>query len=175
MACKVIGIDGRAGAGKSTLAARLAGLLSGAPVVHADDFATSEDQAPSSSRLLEQVLLPLSRNQAALYQRYDWDAQQLAEWHEIAVGEYLILEGVTVIQSEFRPYLALSVWVSTARKECFRRGVQRDGQDYLEEWHEWQDIEDRYIAREDPEGAADAVVSGENGQPWTGPGRPDKT
>jgi uridine kinase len=175
MSCKVVGIDGPGGAGKSTLAARTARLLNDAPVVHTDDFATWENPLNWWPRLIDQVLVPLSRGLPARYQRYDWDAQQLAEWHEIANGNYLIIEGVTSTRSEFRPYLTVKVWISTSREECLRRGLERDGQAAADAWREWQAAEDEYVSRDHPEQNADLVVSGEHGQPWAGPGRPDKT
>jgi hypothetical protein len=92
MSCKVIGIDGPGGAGKSTLAARTARLLNDAPVIHTDDFASWENPTDWWPRLHDQVLLPLSRAQPGRYQRYDWDNHQLAEWHEVPMGEYLVLE-----------------------------------------------------------------------------------
>jgi hypothetical protein len=39
-----------------------------------------------------QVLEPLGRDEPARYQRYDWDADRLAEWHEIPVGGTVIIE-----------------------------------------------------------------------------------
>jgi uridine kinase len=175
MSCKVVAIDGPGGAGKSTLAARVARRLGDAPVIHTDDLASWEHPLDWWPTLLEQVLLPLSRQLPARYQRYDWDRQQLAEWHEVPNAEYLIIEGVTASRREFRPYLAVTVWVSTAREECLRRGLARDGQHALTAWRKWQAAEDGYIESEHPDRTSDLVVSGEHGQPWAGSGRPDKT
>jgi uridine kinase len=175
MPCKVVAIDGPGGAGKSTLAARVSRRLSDAPIVHTDDFASWSNPMDWWPRLLEQVLLPLTHRRPARYQRYDWDAEELAEWHTVVGHDYLIIEGVTASRRAFRPYLALSVWVVTAREECLRRGLERDGEEELQAWRDWQVAEDAYIASEHPESSADLVVSGEGGRPWTGPGRPDET
>jgi uridine kinase len=174
MARVVLAIDGRSGAGKSTLAARVASRLGDAAVVHTDDFASWDNPLDWWPRLLEQVLHPLSEGLPARYQRYDWDLQQLAEWHELQPGGYLVIEGVSASRSEFRPYLAATVWVSATRDECLRRGLERDGHEALDQWLQWQAAEDEYIARDQPDRVADLIVSGEGGEPWPGPNRPDK-
>jgi hypothetical protein len=69
----------------------------------------------------------------------------------------------------------VTVWVSATREECLRRGLERDGEQALDAWRKWQAAEDAYIASEHPDRSSDLTVSGEGGQPWTGPGRPDKT
>lgn len=175
MARVVVAIDGPGGAGKSTLAARVAASLGGAPVIHTDDFASWDNPLDWWPRLIDQVLVPLSHGQVACYQRFDWDAQRLADWCEVAPGRFLIIEGVSAFRREFRPYLAAGIWVRTDRRECLRRGLERDGQQALDDWLRWQRAEDSYVARHDPERAADLVVSGENGEPWPGPRRPDKS
>ena len=55
------------------------------------------------------LIEPLSRNERARYQRYDWGAKRLAEWHEIQPAKYLLLEGVSSSREAFRPYIALSI------------------------------------------------------------------
>jgi uridine kinase len=171
----VVAIDGRGGAGKSTLASRVADGLGSAPIIHTDDFADWKTPLQWWPRLVDQVLGPLSRGSPARYQRYDWDLQRLAEWHDLAPGGYLVMEGVSASRREFRPYLAASVWVETAREECLRRGLERDGADAVDQWLQWQAEEDDYIVRDRPDSTADLVVSGERGEPSPRPGRPGKT
>jgi uridine kinase len=174
MASSVVAIDGLGGAGKSTLAIRASQVLSGTPIVHTDDFASWDVVLEWWPRLIEQVLAPFSKGLAARYQRYDWDHRRLAEWHEIAPGGLVILEGVGSSRRELRPYLAATVWVAASRPKRLRRGLDRDGQDARDLWAQWQAEEDRYLARDRPDQAADLVVSGEAGDPWPGPERPDK-
>jgi uridine kinase len=159
MQSRVVAIDGPGGAGKSVLAAKVAAALN-AQVVCTDDFASWERPLEWWPRLIEQVLGPLSRNQPGRYQRSDWDTRQLAEWHDVPVAPFLVLEGVTSSRAAFAPYLAFKVWVETPREERLRRGLGRDGQDALELWHEWMAREDAYIADERPDEHADLVVRG---------------
>ncbi len=160
MTTKIIAIDGPGGAGKSSLAEQLSQKLGHAPVIHTDDFASWENPLNWWPRLLQQVLQPLSHNENARYQRYDWSAKRLAEWHEIQPSEYLILEGVSSSREAFRLYIAFSIWVQTPRKERLRRGLARDGEAALPLWEEWMASEDEYIAREHPEQKADLTLNG---------------
>jgi uridine kinase len=168
MARTVVAIDGLGGAGKSTLAIRASRLLADAPIVHTDDFASWEITLEWWPRMIEQLLGPLSRGRPGRYQRYDWDDRSLAEWHEIEPGGVLILEGVGSSRREFRPHLAGSVWVKASRQERLRRGLERDGQDAGDLWHQWQAEEDQYLARDQPDEATDIIVDGEGGEPWPG-------
>jgi uridine kinase len=160
MRSKIIAVDGLAGAGKTTLARLLAAALGDAPIVHTDDFASWEDPLDWWPRLLEQVLVPLSQNQPGRFQRYDWKAEQLAEWNDLPPSDYIILEGVSASRVAFRPYLTLSVWVQTPRELRLRRGLARDGADAHSKWLRWMAAEDAYIKREQPQRAADFVLSG---------------
>lgn len=91
-ATRLVAVDGPGGAGKSTLAAQLA-TVCGATLLHTDDFASWDYQSDWWPRLEQLVLAPIARGQAGRYQRYDWDAQTAAEWHEVAPPAVLILGG----------------------------------------------------------------------------------
>jgi uridine kinase len=161
MTTSVVAIDSGGGAGKSTLAARLALHLGGAPIVHTDDFASAEIPLDWWPRLIEQVLAPLAAGQPPRYQRYDWDKRRMAEWIELpAAPPFLILEGVSSIRLAFEPYLAYRIWVETPPAERLRRGLERDGAAAEPQWHSWMAQEDAYRHREDPLGRANLIVDG---------------
>jgi uridine kinase len=163
MTTKIVGIDGGGGAGKSTLAKHLSEWLGNVPVVITDDFAywglALLDRWP---RLIEQVLEPLSHNQPAHYQRYDWGKLELADWHDLQPGGTVILEGVTSTQREFRPYLTYKIWVETSAKLRLKRGISRDrgiaGENNREQWLNWQAAENEYFQRDQPALEADLIV-----------------
>ncbi|HET9719269.1 MAG TPA: hypothetical protein VFP55_04250 [Solirubrobacteraceae bacterium] len=159
MSCKIVGIDGPGGAGKSTLAGHVARVL-GARVICTDDFADWANPLDWWPRLIEQVLDPLSRNRPGRYQRFDWETGKLAEWHDVAVDPFLIIEGVSASRRAFARYLSLTVWVETPREERLRRGLERDGPGALRRWEQWMAREDDYVAAERPHERADLVVSG---------------
>ena len=160
MTTKIIAIDGLGGAGKSSLAEQLSQKLGNTPIIHTDDFASWDNPLNWWPRLLEQVLEPLSHNEIACYQRYDWGTKHLAEWHEIQPVKYLILEGVSSSREAFRRYIALSIWIETPRNERLRRGLERDGETAHTQWEDWMAREDEYIEHEHPEQKADLVING---------------
>src|SRR3954468_1330611 len=80
MRSSIISVDGPGGAGKSTLASRIAHRLQNCPVIHTDDFASWNNQFEWWQDMLRQVLEPFSNNQTASYQRYDWTRRELADW-----------------------------------------------------------------------------------------------
>ena len=160
MRTSIVAIDGCGGAGKSTFAATLSALLSDCPIIHTDDLASSEAPLDWYLRMLDQVLVPLSKGQGARYQRFDWLTSQPAEWCDVPAHRFLIVEGVSATRREFRPFLAFSVFVETDRKTRLARGLLRDGTEAEHLWLGWMREEDEYLARDDPIANADVVISG---------------
>jgi uridine kinase len=171
----LIGIDGPGGSGKSTLARELAGLIDNATIVEFDDFYRSADERRLRARggseeiggdfdwrrVLDQILNPLAENEEARYQRYDWDRDQLAEWHVVIPGGVVIVEGNYSTRSELRDYYDLTIWVDAPYEVRLRRGVERDGETSRARWvNEWMPEEERYVDAFRPAEQADVVVHG---------------
>jgi uridine kinase len=171
-----VGIDGRGGSGKSSLAAELSGFLAGACVVEIDDFyrparergvraARGDDELGGDfdwRRLREQVLEPLAAGKTGRFQRYDWNGDALAEWHDVPAGEVVIVEGNYVARPELRGYYHLTIWVEARYDVRLRRGLARDGEEARARWvEEWMPEEDRYVAACRPADHVDLIVSGE--------------
>ena len=160
MLTRIVAVDGLGGAGKTTFARRLSAALGDAPIVHTDDFASWDHPIDWWPRLLQQVLVPLSHDRPARYQRYDWPTTSMAEWHDLQPGGFVVLEGVSASREAFRPYLAFRVWIDTPRAERLRRGLERDGAEQEAQWLGWMSAEDEYVRREDPAAHADLVLPG---------------
>ena len=151
----LVGVDGRGGAGKSTFATTLGGTC-----VHMDDFVFEPWGWFDFERVRAQVLDPLLRDEPAVYQRYDWDARCLIEWHTVAPGGVVVVEGVAALDLRLRDAYDLRVWVDTPLAVCLSRGLERDGQAARPLWAAWSVKEERYAAEQRPRAAADVVVSG---------------
>jgi uridine kinase len=157
---RVSAVDGRAGAGKTTLAERLATALGNVPVVPTDDFASWDEPFDWWPRLLDQVLRPLAAGKTARYQRYDWARNELCDWVEVPESTHVVLEGASSSRLAFRPYLSFTIWVETPPEICLARGIERDGEDMRPQWERWIAEENLYIRGEAPDRRADLVVAG---------------
>ena len=80
-----------------------------ARVICTYDFASWEQPLTGGRGSSSRFSTPLSRNESGRYQRPDWDARQLAEWHEVPVATVLVLEGVSASRAAFALYPALRV------------------------------------------------------------------
>jgi len=155
----LVAVDGVGGSGKSHFAARLAAAHPGVTVVHTDDFASWE-AGLDWRRLRLQVIDPLLADRPARYQRYDWDRERLAEWHDVGPGGVVVVEGVSSLRVGLADTYDLAVWIQTPRETCLERGLERDGQAALGRWQRWMADEDLYVGAEHPEERAAVVVDG---------------
>jgi uridine kinase len=157
---RLVAVDGPGGAGKSTFARALSAAAGGAPVIHTDDFAAADNPIDWWPRLLEQVIEPYARGDAAYYQRYDWPSESLAEWHTVDPAPIVIIEGVSAGRSEWAAHLCFVVWIETPREERLRRAVERDGPEALDDWEFWMGEEDTHYERDPTRERADVVIDG---------------
>jgi len=158
-----IGIDGHGGAGKSTLARQLAERFD-AGVVQTDDFATEQNPLDWWPLVIEHVFEPIRRGATELaYPVTYWFGDERPPVEQ-PVKPVMILEGVSALRREFRPYLDFGIFVNTPPAIAIARGIERDqdelGDEAAEFWAQWQASETFYIARDDPASYADVVVDG---------------
>jgi uridine kinase len=161
MPVRIIAIDGHGGAGKSTLAERLAKELD-AGIIHTDDFASPDNPIDWWPKLIDQVLKPIKNGAKLLsYQPSSWwpDHHPKPVINQ-PVKDIMILEGVSSSRREFRPYLSFSIWVETPKEICIQRGLERDGPQAQEQWETWWAKEEEYIVRDNPRAHADKIVRG---------------
>lgn len=156
----LIAVDGFGGSGKTSLARWLADQLGGVTVC-SDDFARPRVLGWEWRRFSEQVLSPVLADATARYQRYDWDDDRLAEWHEIEPGGFLIAEGVSISRKELGDPWDLKVWVECPYDLRLARGVERDGEAMRDTWvNFWIPEEERYVEQRRPHERADFIVLG---------------
>jgi uridine kinase len=159
-----VGVDGCGAAGKTSLAEAIAAAVPAVAVVHVDDFSGPRIAEWDWVRFAAQVARPLLAGRPARYQRWDWDADAGAEWHDIEPGRTVVVEGVSSTRREVRVPWDLTIWVETPPEVRLARARRRDGEAMLPRWlDDWMPSEDAYIARERPAERVDLIVSGAGG------------
>ena len=156
-----VGLDGPGGAGKSTLAWRIASALPGAAVVAVDDFSGPQVTEWDWLRFREQLLLPLLAGRAGHYQRWDWDRDQGGDWLGVTPGGVVVVEGVSSTRAEAAVPWELTIWVETPRGVRQSRAIDRDGLAMHAQWTDvWIPSEEAYFAAQLPRERADLIVVG---------------
>jgi len=156
----VIAIDGRSGAGKTSLAARLR-LELGAPVVALEDLYGGWDGLERGVDLLvSEVLEPLSAGRAARVPRYDWVAATWGTPWVLGPPGGLIVEGVGAGACRAAAYESVLAWMELPALVRKKRALDRDGETFAPHWDAWAAQEDAMLARERTWERADVVLDG---------------
>jgi uridine kinase len=90
-----VGIGGRGGAGKSTLAS----YVEGAQVVSTDEF--WDGGGFDLARLRSEVFDPLVAGREARFASWDWDARRPGETHVVEPHGVVVVEGVCALHRMF--------------------------------------------------------------------------
>ena len=160
---RVLAIDGRGGAGKSTLARRLAADPARAAVVHTDDVAWHHSFFDWGGVLAEHVLEPLRRGEAVDFRPPPWEERGRPGSIVVPAGlELVVVEGTGVVREELAHLLDASVWLQVDRAVAERRLLDRDGDDPAQLRHvaEWLREEHPFLRRQRPWARATLVVAG---------------
>jgi len=155
---RVVAVDGRSGAGKTSLAGILRDELA-APVVSLEDLYGGWDGLEHGIDLLiSEVLEPLAAGRVALVPRYDWVAGEWAEPVALDPPEVLIVEGVGAGARRAAAYASVLVWLEATPAVRKKRALDRDGETFAPHWDRWAAQEDVMLAREHTPERADVLI-----------------
>ncbi|HEY6748907.1 MAG TPA: hypothetical protein VI357_24720 [Mycobacteriales bacterium] len=132
---RIVAVDGRGAAGKTTFAARLAAALGDPPVVHTDDVHARVGH-PWWPALEGDMLAPLTAGGP----------------------DVLIIEGVSSSRRAITGRLAYGIWLHVPTGPRLARGIDRDGPDA--DWAAYEAEEDAFFAADPAQDRADLVVDG---------------
>lgn len=164
----LLGIDGRCGSGKTTLANCLAQQLH-CPVLHTDDFylplsARCENwqQQPGANmdfyRLRQEVLQPLLCAQPAQYRAYSCAAGAFLPPAPLPSAPLTILEGSYSLHPAMQTEFAVRVFVTCPPDVQAARLQAREGARYAQFVQRWIPLEEGYFAAHDPAARCDFVL-----------------
>jgi len=163
----IIAVDGRSGAGKTTLALELATLLRRHRTVslfHLEDIYPGWDGlADGVQRYVSTVLEPLHRGLPASWTAWDWEAGNDGASRSTAASEVVLVEGVGAAHASALPFVDAAIWVEAPVQQRKQRALERDGESYAPFWDRWAAQEELLFARGATASAADIVVDGAEG------------
>ena len=153
-------IDGRSGAGKTTLAAQLRSVWDSSVVIALDDiYAGWDGLAWAVEHLRVALLEPRAAGRPGRWRKWDWAAGKPAGWHTVEPDRRMIVEGVGALTAAHRALADLGIWVDALEADRKRRALSRDGDTYAPHWDRWAAQEEAFIARYDPRSVADWVAT----------------
>lgn len=167
---RLVCVDGRAGAGKSTLGAAVVARAArerSARLLHVDDLLAGWSGLPTVGHTLHECVLgPLRRGLPGEYRRYDWLRQELAEWCAVEPVDLLCVEGAGAWSAAYRDAVTTLVWVESPEElRLARAGAREEAPEGAPEgawappwWADWRHDEDVLLARERTPDHADVVV-----------------
>lgn len=158
----IIAIDGRSGAGKTTLALELVARLRTHHTVslfHLEDIYPGWDGlATGVDTYCSSVLAALATGTDARWQPWDWEADEHGTTRTLPAAEIVIAEGVGAATQGARPQTDVVIWCSATDQERKERALRRDGDLFAPFWDSWAAQEAELLAGDDVAGAADLLV-----------------
>lgn len=141
----LIGIDGRPGSGKTTLAIKLEEALH-TQSIYLDEFFIPQEQWPKDAtpqfpffyfRYQEFIdgVKSLAVGKPFTYFTYDWETNGLSTQPKVIKPEGIILvEGVSALNAKLAPLYYKKIWVASDRESEFAAIAVRENEKNLDVW-----------------------------------------
>ena len=157
----IVAVDGRSGAGKTSLVDRLLAQVPDSGVVHTDDVAWHLSFFDWADELRGGVLEPLLRGEEVHYRPPGWVARERPGAIALPAGRSVVwVEGSGSSRQALTDLIDASIWVQCDNLEARRRLRARDGQEEEELHREWEEQEIPFLLQDRPWERATAIVAG---------------
>lgn len=150
----LLAIDGPAGAGKTTFAAKLEAELSvngSVRVIHMDDLYNGWDNALSNplAEILDRISTAHIAGREFVIKIFNWHTMAFDREERITPTDYLIIEGVGAAQQIVRETGATTYWLDIEPEIGLQRVLDRDGAHIEAQMRQWQVDQDKHFARDE--------------------------
>ncbi|GAB3524248.1 chorismate-binding protein [Arthrobacter monumenti] len=160
----IIAIDGRSGAGKTTLAVELVARLReyhSVSLFHLEDIYPGWNGLPAGLETYrETVLTPLSLGNDAHWNPWDWEAGAEGAARCTRAAGIVVVEGVGAAHQQARALVDVVIWLEALESDRKQRALARDGDLFAPYWDQWAEQEAALLELDDVAAAADLVVQG---------------
>jgi cytidylate kinase len=154
----VVLIDGRSGAGKSTIAAEVSRVLDAELLALDAVYPGWDGLASGVEQVREGVLSPLERGASGSWTGWDWANDRPAGEHTVQPRRPLVVEGSGILTPATRELSHVQVWVESPESSRRARALARDGETYRPHWMRWAAQEERHLRDHDPRALASIVI-----------------
>jgi uridine kinase len=160
----LIAIDGRAGAGKTTLANELSlalGVDRAVKIIHLDmAYAGWENSLGESlTAMLSKLLADLSRDRAALLPIFNWKEMAFDSEQVISPADLIIMEGVGSAQAVVRKFATATIWLDIDPTIGLQRVLDRESMAIHDQMRRWQVAEEAHFLADGTREKADFILS----------------
>lgn len=170
----VVGIDGRCGSGKTTLAQQLQERFD-CPIIHMDDFYLPVDERAENwlevpagnmdlERVRREVLNPLCRGEAVCYRPFDCHSGTRKAAVMLPQCPLTVVEGSYAHHPVLRDGYDLTIFVTCGQREQSRRLMLREGERFVHFQRRWIPKEEQYFSAFRVQERSDFVVETDGGE-----------
>jgi cytidylate kinase len=156
----IVVIDGRSGAGKTTLAARLReSAPMSAAVLGLDDVYPGWDGLAAGSDTAVEVLRAVREGRVGEWTTWDWARDAPGGRRALPHADLVIAEGSGLLTPHVAAIVDVRVWVEAPAGQRRDRALRRDGETYRPHWEQWAAQEETHLAAHEPASLAELVFA----------------
>jgi uridine kinase len=165
----IVTLEGGSASGKSTLAEILCEVYD-CNVFHADDFFLRPEQRTPErfaevggnldrERFYDEIIHPLTRNEAVVYQRFNCGTQKLEPPVTVSPKKLTVVEGAYSMHPAFGRYSDLAVFLDIDPEYQKKRILIRNTPQFAERFfNEWIPLEKRYFEGTEIKKRSDLII-----------------